>query len=143
MDIKHIEALIEVIKGSHVSELAVKSDDSAVIVRKSAGGNSFAVVAPPQTVPVDTKLTVPTEAPQVEIPVGPVISAPMVGIFHVIDGIKGPGVQIKKGQVVGIIESMKLMNEIVSQVDGTVEEILVDDGMPVEYGHALFRLKEV
>jgi acetyl-CoA carboxylase biotin carboxyl carrier protein len=140
MDIKRIEALIEVIKVSHVSELSVKSDDSAVIVRKSAGGNGFAVAAPQQRAQVKTEAPV-TEAPQAEAPAEHFISAPMVGIFHSIDGVRGPGVQIKKGQVVGIIESMKLMNEIISQDDGTIDEVLVDDGMPVEYGHPLFRLK--
>jgi acetyl-CoA carboxylase biotin carboxyl carrier protein len=77
-----------------------------------------------------------------EIPAGPVISAPMVGIFHLIDGIAMPGATVKKGQAVGVIESMKLMNEVVAQEDGQIAEVYVEDGMPVEYGQTLFRLEQ-
>ena len=48
------------------------------------------------------------------------------------------GEQVQKGQVLGIVEAMKLMNEIESEFDGTIEEILVENGAPVEYGQPLF-----
>jgi acetyl-CoA carboxylase biotin carboxyl carrier protein len=70
------------------------------------------------------------------------IVAPMVGIFHRIDAVDGIGGVVKAGQVVGAIESMKLMNDIVSECDGIIAEALVEDGMPVEFGQALFRLEQ-
>ena len=137
MDIKRIEALIEVIKDAQVTELAIRGDGSAVVVRKLPRVNGFAA---PQAAPEQTSSPQSEDPAEREAQAGTIISAPMVGIFHVMDGIKGPGAQVKKGQVVGAIESMKLMNEVVSQVDGTVEEIHVEDGTPVEYGQVLFRL---
>jgi biotin carboxyl carrier protein len=139
MDIKRIEALIEVIKDAQVTELAIRGDGSAVVVRKLPRVNGFAAVAL-QAAPEQTSSPQSEDPAEREAQAGTIISAPMVGIFHVMDGIKGPGAQVKKGQVVGAIESMKLMNEVVSQVDGTVEEIHVEDGTPVEYGQVLFRL---
>lgn len=142
MDLKRIEALIEVIKDANVTELALKRDDSSVVVRKSPKSNGTAqVTAVPKAVPNKPAADASVEAPEtVEKPVVTVIAAPMVGIFHMVDGIKSSGTTIKKGQVVGMIESMKLMNEVTSQFDGEINEILVEDGMPVEYGQTLFRL---
>lgn len=122
-------------------ELTVRGDGSTVVVRKSGKINGHAPkvmragLLPNPSIGSDA----PTEA---KTPVGITITAPMVGIFHVIDGIKSRGISVKKGQVVGAIESMKLMNEVVSRDDGEVEEILVEDGTPVEYGQVLFRLSE-
>ena len=65
----------------------------------------------------------------------------MVGMFHVVDGIARVGAEVSEGQVVGSIESMKLANDIVSEVAGRVREVLVEDGMPVEYGQPLYRLE--
>ncbi len=74
------------------------------------------------------------------------ITSPIVGVFY---SASGPdeepfvkvGDTVKKGQVVGIVEAMKLMNEIESDVDGVIEEILVENAQSVEYGQSLFRLK--
>ncbi len=65
----------------------------------------------------------------------------MVGIFHAANDIKQVGAQISKGQVVGSIESMKLLNDVVSEVSGTVREVMVENGMPVEYGQPLLRIE--
>ena len=69
------------------------------------------------------------------------ITARMVGIFHSIDSVGAVGTAVKAGQVVGAIESMKLLNDAVSDHDGVIAEVLVEDGMPVEYGQRLFRLE--
>ena len=68
------------------------------------------------------------------------ITAPMVGIFHVVDGVARVGATISEGQVVGSIESMKLGNDIIARTSGTVLEVMVEDGMPIEYGQPLFRI---
>ena len=65
----------------------------------------------------------------------------MVGIFHSAGNAITEGIAVKAGQSVGAIESMKLMNDVISEHEGTVAEVLVDDGMPVEYGQMLFRLE--
>lgn len=76
---------------------------------------------------------------------GNVVKAPLVGTFYAAPAEDAPpfiqvGDSVKKGQSVAIIEAMKLMNEIESDYDGTVTEILVENGQPVEYGQPLFRI---
>lgn len=74
------------------------------------------------------------------------IRSPMVGTFYRAPDPSSPpfievGEPVKKNQIVSIIEAMKLMNEIESDVDGVIEEILVENGKPVEYGQKLFAVK--
>ncbi len=77
---------------------------------------------------------------------GTLITSPLVGVFYAApaedaDAFVQVGDTVKKGQVLAIVEAMKLMNEIESDYDGTIAEILVENGQPVEYGQPLFRLK--
>ena len=142
MDIKKIESLIDAIKDSAIGEVSVKRDGAAVTVRKSHNG--FVVpfesgVSP--AVGVHEEEQHPQAAPEVKAPAGTVIAAPMVGIFHAIDSMAAVGARIKRCQVVGAIESMKLMNEVVSDTEGSIIEVYIEDGMPVEYGQALYRLE--
>lgn len=72
-------------------------------------------------------------------------ASPMVGVFYASDQEGGEplvkvGDQVKAGQVIGIVEAMKLMNEIKAEFTGTVEEVLVENGQMVEYGQPLFRI---
>ncbi len=76
---------------------------------------------------------------------GEIVTSPMVGTFYLkpspeADAFVEVGKRVKKGDTLCIIEAMKLMNEIESEFDGVVEEILVKDGEPVEYGKPLFRI---
>ena len=74
------------------------------------------------------------------------ITSPIVGIFHRSPSPESPpfvevGSTVKKGQVLFIVEAMKLMNEIESDTDGIVSKILVENGQPVEYGEPLFLIE--
>ena len=74
---------------------------------------------------------------------GKVIKSPLVGTFYAspaedADPFVQVGEQVQKGKILAIVEAMKLMNEIESEFDGTIEEILVENGAPVEYGQPLF-----
>lgn len=87
--------------------------------------------------------------PKAEAPAvleGSVVESPIVGTFYASpspdkDAFVRVGQQVKKGDVLFIIESMKLMNEIQSEMDGEVVEILVENGTPVEYGQPIMRIK--
>jgi len=70
-----------------------------------------------------------------------VITCPLVGTFYSSEDYVKVGDTVKKGQVIGIVEAMKLMNEIESEYDGIVEEILVKNEETVEYGQPLFRIR--
>lgn len=76
---------------------------------------------------------------------GEVVTSPLVGTFYQApsedaEAFVKVGDKVKKGQVLGIVEAMKLMNEIESEYDGTITEILVENEQPVEYGQPLFRI---
>ena len=75
------------------------------------------------------------------------IKSPLVGVFYVApsedaEPFVSVGDRVKKGQVVGIVEAMKLMNEITSDCDGVIREVCADNAQAVEYGQPLFRVEE-
>lgn len=83
--------------------------------------------------------------PEIEIEKGNIVKSPMVGTFYRKSSPDSEpyveiGKRVKKGDVLCIIEAMKLMNEIESEFDGEIIEILVEDGMPVEYGTPLYKI---
>ena len=134
MDVEKIEELIRVLEGSPNEELCVQKGDYRVCIKKGAkpASTPAKTSAQPGGAPVPAAAIEPEER---------FVTAPMVGIFHVVDGIAQVGAAVSEGQVVGSIESMKLANDVVCRVAGIVAEVLVEDGMPVEYGQPLFRVK--
>lgn len=86
-----------------------------------------------------------TDAARTELPAGNIVKSPLVGTFYSAPSpddapYVAEGDTVKKGQVLGIIEAMKLMNEVESEFAGTIAEILVKNGETVEYGQPLFRI---
>lgn len=140
MEIEEIEQLVGIVREAGISELAVTTDGSTVRLRKPL----------PRVQPVAVT-SAPTQAEKAQPPrpeVGkpaetvdadPFVRAPMVGIYHSAGNSMVKGVAVKAGQSVGAIESMKLMNDVISERDGVIAEVLVEDGLPVEYGQSLFR----
>ena len=107
------------------------------------------VAAPSVSLPTDESNNLPTESPTAELPDEgnfSFIESPIVGTFYDApspdaDAFVKVGDQVKKGQVVCIIEAMKLMNEIEAEVEGEIVEIMVSNEGPVEYGQPLYKLK--
>ena len=101
----------------------------------------FNEAAPVQLV---SKEPVPKESAQevtrISVEDGYLVKSPMVGIFYGIEGIE-EGKYVEKGQLLGNIEAMKLMNEIKSEQDGVIQEIFVKDGQAVEFGQPMFLIK--
>ena len=129
---------------SHFSEFRLKVGDIEVSVRRSNGATGTALssrpeplAAPPEGAPEDRVLS------KSEIPDGvPAVRAPMVGTFYLAPAPGAPpfveaGGRVEPGTVVGIIEVMKLMNQIEAGVSGVVKEILVGNAQAVEQGQAL------
>jgi acetyl-CoA carboxylase biotin carboxyl carrier protein len=133
MDVQKIEELVRILEASPTEELCVQKGDYKVCIRK---GKKPPVAQAKKPVAGDSPAP-STQAPAAER----YITAPMVGIFHVVDGIAQVGATVILGHVVGAIESMKLTNDIRSKVSGVVVEVLVEDGMPVEYGQPLFKVE--
>ena len=147
-DLDYIEKLVTMVSDSELTELALEDGDRAILLKKEKEVVTAQTVALTAPAPIQT-VSAPvanTEAPVVAETkaeeVGTPILSPMVGTFY---SAPSPGAKpfvqvgdvVSKGQVVCIIEAMKLMNEIEAEVSGKITKILVEDGKPVEYGQVL------
>ncbi|MGO0122724.1 acetyl-CoA carboxylase biotin carboxyl carrier protein [Desulfothermobacter acidiphilus] len=138
MNIKEIKELLRLLEESNVTEFSLESGGMKLTIRKG-------MVTVPEKLPEakeDSALPAPAK-PQEEFYV---VRAPMVGTFYRAPAPDAPpyvevGDRVEKGQVLCIIEAMKLMNEIQAEEAGEVVEILVENGEPVEYGQPLFHLR--
>ena len=147
MEFENLIQLIKTVSSSELTEFSMKDGDFKVSMNKKkevqivADGNMAAEI------PVFTAQTVAPEKESVESEAeGNQVKAPLVGTFYSASAPDAApfvkvGDTVKKGQVLGIIEAMKLMNEIESEYDGVVESILVENGQMVEYGQNLFIIR--
>ncbi len=159
MDLRKLKTLIDLVAESGISELEVTEAEGKVRIVKApqpavpVPSPAPVVIQPPSVVPaaaiVPAMATppVPTPSPAApstpEEPTGQVQKSPMVGTFYSAAGPGKPpfvevGSTVKAGDVLCIIEAMKLLNEIESEFSGTIKAILVENGQPVEYGQPLF-----
>ncbi|ABC32655.1 acetyl-CoA carboxylase, biotin carboxyl carrier protein [Hahella chejuensis KCTC 2396] len=150
MDIRKVKKLIELIEESDIAEIEIKEgDDSVRISRRLAGAEpvyvtSAAIETRPAAAPVAAS------APAVEADAGPqynghLVKSPMVGTFYRAPSPSAPvfaevGQTVKAGDVLCIVEAMKMMNQIEADKSGTVEAILVENGQPVEFDQPLFSI---
>ena len=135
--IGHVRELIALMSRGGISELDLSTGDVSIRLRGSNGQVQSAVNGAPVLIAHQTP--VPVE------PEGHLITAPMIGTYYACPAPgESPFVQIgdevEVGQVIGIIEAMKIMNEIISDRSGIVTEILVENAQAVEYGSPLVRL---
>ena len=141
MELDEIKQLMDLLKDTDITELQIERDGAKLKIKRERFMSSFEVTPPAkQTAPAEVK----EEAE--ERHTHATISSPIVGIFHRSPAPEAPpfvevGSPVKKGQVLCIVEAMKLMNEIESDVDGVVSKILVENGQPVEYGEPLFLIE--
>jgi acetyl-CoA carboxylase biotin carboxyl carrier protein len=146
MELDEIRELIELLKETDVTELQVEREGTKLKIRREKYLSSFdafrAVKQPAAS--SDAAKTLREEAAEEKQLA--TITSPIVGIFHRAPSPESQpfvevGSMIKKGQVLCIVEAMKLMNEIESDTDGMVSKILIENGQPVEYGEPLFLIE--
>ena len=151
MDLRKLKTLIDLVSESNVSELEITEADGKVRIVKQSAAPAMVMAAhyPSQPMAHPAPAAMPAAAaaapaaPAVEAITGHVVKSPMVGTFYRASNpgakaLADVGTVIKKGQSVCIIEAMKIMNEIESDVDGTVTKVYVENGQAVEYGQPLF-----
>lgn len=154
MTLEEIRQLIGLVQESSIAELEVthgeeririvrQHQQQTVIAGQMASGSGPA--AQPATAPVVSDAPAAAAPPKAESGLHDV-KAPMVGTFYRAPAPDAPpyvevGARVTEGQIVCIVEAMKLMNEIPADRGGTVVEILVQNAQPVEYGQALVRIK--
>jgi len=134
-DIEYIEELVRIITENGLTEISLEDGEQAITIRKDIPE----VVSVPSAPVVSVSPVSTTQEPEKK---GNAILAPMVGTFYRSSGEGAApyvevGQTISKGDVVCIVEAMKLMNEIESEVSGKIVEICVGNGEPVEYGQVL------
>lgn len=146
-DLEYIEKLVKMVSDSELTELTLEEKESAIVIRKEKEVVQAQTIVPqaiaaPAATPAPVAAPVATEEKKADAPKGTPITSPMVGVFY---AASSPGAKpfvevgstISTGQVVCIIEAMKLMNEIEAEVSGKVTQICVKDGEAVEYGQVL------
>ncbi len=151
-EIKNIRELIKLMGDSDISEIAIEDGDvKLTLKREKAAPQQMLVQAAPQvaaSVPASAaapQSTAPEAAPAEQDALH-YITAPLVGTFYSSPSPDAPpyvavGDQVKKGQVLCIIEAMKLMNEIESDVNGTLVEVIPSNASPVDYGAKILAIK--
>ena len=148
MDLRKLKTLIDLVSESGVAELEITEGEDRVRIVNRNGAAPVQVhqpvtVAQPMPVPVPAPEVAPAPAPTAPQQTGTPLTSPMVGTFYRApspgaDPFVKVGDTVKKGQVVCIIEAMKLHNEVEADMDGTVKEVCVENGQPVEFGQSLF-----
>jgi len=139
MNIKKIEEVIRLMERHKLTEITVEDDGAKIHLSKGVGGHIEKTVLPPQ-VSAPTEAAPAKTAPETNTVE---IKAPMVGTFYNSPGpdanpFASVGKKVNEGDVVCIIEAMKLMNEIKSEVKGKIVEVVAKNAEPVEFGQVLF-----
>jgi acetyl-CoA carboxylase biotin carboxyl carrier protein len=164
MNQKELKELIDFLIEKDISEFELERGDVKVRIKRGADAAAPVIThTVPIAAPIPVQVAPPSAVPVAQAPAAPVVSAPaappaaaeeelhqvkspIVGTFYEAPApgslpFVKPGDQVAAGQVLCIIEAMKLMNEIESDVSGEVVKALVNNGQPVEYGQALFAIR--
>ena len=153
MDLNKIKQVVDLMKKSDLSEFEIQDQEFKLRIKRDVGGRApvaAPVAAPAPVAPAPVAAPVaPAPAPAAPAAADPnvkVITSPMVGTFYATPSPDSPnfvaiGSTVKADTVVCIIEAMKVMNEIQSELSGTIVECLVASGTSVEFGQPLFRVK--
>ena len=150
MDIRKIKKLIELLEESNMGELEVREGEETVRISRSgimpvmAAPVTYAA-APPVAVTQSVTAEHIAEAPGKPAITGHIVSSPMVGTFYRSPSPDSPvfvevGSSVKVGDVLCIVEAMKMMNQIEADKAGVVQAILVEDGAPVEFDQPMFTI---
>ena len=143
---KHSEIieLIREVSNSTLTSFSYEEGDVCLSLKKKE--KDVVVLSEPESKVVEKPVTVEAKQETVaEVKEGTYVNSPLVGTFYAApeenaEAFVRVGDSVKKGQVIAIVEAMKLMNEIEAECDGIIEEILVENGQMVEFGQPLFRL---
>jgi len=141
MELDDIKNLIELLQNSDITELQIEKEGSKLRIKREkylSAYESAVTVSRPAAAPIAGKAEAVVEEQKLIT-----INSPIVGIYYSAQSPESPpfvtvGARVTKGQVLCIVEAMKLMNEIESDADGVIAKILIENGQPVEYGEPLF-----
>jgi acetyl-CoA carboxylase biotin carboxyl carrier protein len=144
-----VKALVKVLEGTDVTTLRWDRNGQKIVIRRGQPVALAPAMPAPSWAAAPAPLAVApalAATPKAEAKPGTIVTSPFVGTFYRSPSPDSPmfvevGTVVKKGQALCIVEAMKLMNEIESEVAGKVVEILVQNATPVEFGQGLFRIE--
>jgi acetyl-CoA carboxylase biotin carboxyl carrier protein len=149
MDIRKVKKLIELLEESNIDEIEIKEGEESVRISRN-GAQSKTVAAQPAPVYAAPAAPPPAVAPAVAptpppAAAGHILHSPMVGTFYRSPSPSSPvfvdvGQTVKVGDIVCIVEAMKMMNQIEADKAGTIAAVLVENGQPVEFDQPLFSI---
>jgi len=144
MDLRKIKKLIELLEESNIGELEIREGEESVRISRVGTAPVVTYAAAPAAAPV-AAAPIAAETPKAAALAGHIMRAPMVGTFYRSPSPGSPvfvekGKHVKVGDVVCIVEAMKMMNQIEADKAGVIEAILVEDGHPVEFDQPLFTI---
>tara|TARA_B100000809_G_C15131336_1_gene528570 strand:- start:767 stop:1207 length:441 start_codon:yes stop_codon:yes gene_type:complete len=142
MDIRKIKKLIELLEESDIGELEIKEGEESVRISRNKTTVVAAQMAAPIAAPAATAPVAAAAVPSAPVISGHTVNSPMVGTYYGSPSPSSPafvtvGQSVKQGDVICIIEAMKMMNQIEADKSGVIEAILVEDGEPVEFDQPL------
>ncbi|MBT3147070.1 acetyl-CoA carboxylase biotin carboxyl carrier protein [Neptunomonas phycophila] len=145
MDIRKVKKLIELLEESNINEIEIKEGEESVRISRASSVVPQMMQMPAMAAPAPA--AAPAAPAAVEAPAeaqfnGHVVKSPMVGTFYRSPSPSSPafievGKTVKAGDVICIVEAMKMMNQIEADKSGVIESILVEDGQPIEYDQPL------
>jgi acetyl-CoA carboxylase biotin carboxyl carrier protein len=158
MDLRKIKKLIDLLEESNLAELEIKEGEEIVRLSRYPKNMTPTYASPPMASPAPTvQMAVPAESARSggstadsaapastgELPPGTTVRSPMVGTFYASANPDAPpfvkvGQKVKVGDTLGIIEAMKMFNQIEAEISGTVLAVLAESGHPVEFDEPLF-----
>lgn len=154
MEFKQIQELLKAVNKSNISELSIKEGEFEITIKQAHTETQYVTMQPPvmqQALPQQQMYApqpvqqqqAPTAPPAAEVSNTVIIKSPMIGTFYRSSSPDKPsfvnvGDEIKPGDVICIVEAMKLFNEIESEISGRIVKVLIDDATPVEYDQPLF-----
>ena len=148
MDIRKVKKLIELLQESGISEIEVHEGEESVRISShhATGAQQTVVQAPQASAPQVKAAPVANETSVPQIDEGHIVKSPMVGIYYSsaspdTSAFVEIGQTVEKGDVLCIVEAMKIMNQIEADASGVVSKIFVENGEPIEYGQPLFAIK--
>lgn len=155
MNIKELKEVLQLMADHNLSEIEIEKEGMKIRLKKGGNGRFVAendgvsMMMPMQTPSQLTgaNLAAPAQPKATEPENVVIVRSPMVGTFYSAPGpdqpvYVTPGKKVSSGDVLGIIEAMKLMNEIKGEITGTVLEVLVKNGQPVEFDQPLFKIQK-
>ena len=151
MDIRKVKKLIELLEESNLNELEITEGDDSVRISRGVNGANYSSPIAPAIIPQAPAQTVQQASSAAELPSdsdaaeGHKVNSPMVGTFYSAPAPGSPvfvsvGQTVSSGDVLCIIEAMKMMNQIEADKSGTIGAILAEDGEPVEFDQPLFTI---